>query len=112
MRKRLLPALVRERFRAARSELDQKHFDAAEAPLTEARLMIVEAETLGVKDDGLGDLSVLVDGFLQLIRFESEKRASAPPAAAASRTGRIRWTTSRSAICLVPKGTSSSACSS
>jgi TonB family protein len=83
VRKRLLPSLIRERFRTARSAIDAKSFDIAKPPLTEARLMIADAEKLGVKDDGLGDLSVLIDGFLQLIRFESEKRPSAPPAAAA-----------------------------
>jgi hypothetical protein len=83
VRKRLLPSLIRERFRTARSALDQKSFSAAEPPLTEARLMIVEAEKLGVKDDGLGDLSVLVDGFLQLIRSTADQRASAQPAPAA-----------------------------
>jgi TonB family protein len=84
VRKRLLPTMVRERFRAARTALDQKNFAAAEPTLREAHLMIVEAEKLGVKDDGLGDLSVLVDGFLQLARFESEKRTSSPAATEAS----------------------------
>ena len=84
VRKRLLPSLIRERFRTARSALDLKSFSVAEPPLTEARLMIVEAEKLGVKDDGLGDLSVLVDGFLQLIRSTADQRASAQPAPAAA----------------------------
>ncbi len=80
VRKRLLPSLTRERFRTARSALDKKSFSDAEPPLTEARLMIVEAEKLGVKDDGLGDLGVLVDGFLQLIRSTAEQQGSARPA--------------------------------
>jgi hypothetical protein len=77
VRKRLLPSLIRERFRTARGALDEKSFDSAKPQLTEARQMIADAEKLGVKDDGLGDLSVLIDGFLQLIRFESEKRPAA-----------------------------------
>jgi Gram-negative bacterial TonB protein C-terminal len=80
VRKRLLPSLIRERFRIARSALDQKSFGAAETPLTEARIMIGEAEKLGVKDDGLADLSILVDGFLQLIRSTADQRAAAQPA--------------------------------
>jgi TonB family protein len=87
VRKRLLPSLIRERFRSARGALDDKSFDSAKPQLTEARLMIADAEKLGVKDDGLGDLSVLIDGFLQLIRFESEKRPSPPPAVAANSGG-------------------------
>ena len=38
--------------------------------------MIVEAGTLGLKDDGLEDLSVLVDGFLALVRSAAESRTS------------------------------------
>ena len=89
VRKRLLPSLIREQFRTARSALDQKSFSVAEPRLTEARLMIVEAEKLGVKDDGLGDLSILVDGFLQLIRSSAEQRTSPEPTAAASVTAAV-----------------------
>ena len=87
VRKRLLPSLIRERFRTARGALDEKSFDIAKPQLTEARQMIADAEKLGVKDDGLGDLSVLIDGFLQLIRFESEKRPTSQPTATANSGG-------------------------
>jgi hypothetical protein len=83
VRKKLLPSLIRERFKTARGEFDQKNFDAAKPLLTEARLMIAESEKLDLKDEGLGDLSAVIDGFLQLIRFESEKPAAAAPVAAA-----------------------------
>jgi len=82
VRKRLLPALIRDRFRTARSALDQKNLSAAEPQLVEARLMIAEAEKLGVKDDGLADLTVLVDGFLQLVRTTAEQRPAPLPAVA------------------------------
>ena len=50
--------------------------------------MIVEAEKLGVKDDGLADLSVLVDGFLQLVRTTAEQRPAGRCAASvATRLG-------------------------
>jgi hypothetical protein len=81
VRKRLLPSLIRDRFRIARLAIDQKS-SGAESSLTETRLMIVEAQKLGVMDDGLGDLSVLVDGFLQLIHSTPEQRPSREPAAA------------------------------
>jgi TonB family protein len=74
--------MIRDRFRAARSALDQKNVAQAEPLLVEARLMIAEAEKLGVNDDGLGDLSALVDGFLQLMRFTADQPASTKPAAA------------------------------
>jgi len=90
VRKRLLPSLVREQFRTARAEIDRKSFGSAEAPLSEARQLIAEAERLGVKDDGMADLSVLVDGFLQLIQSAAAQRSApradalvAPPPSAA-----------------------------
>jgi len=82
VRKRLLPSLIRERVRSARSGLDRKDYPAVEPPLMQARLMIADAEKLGVQDDSLGDLGVLVDGFLQVIRFASEQRASSTPSPA------------------------------
>lgn len=84
VRKRLLPSLVREQFRTARAEIDRKSFGSAEAPLSEARLLIAEAERLGVKDAGMADLSVLVDGFLQLIQSAAEQRPSPRAAALAA----------------------------
>ena len=83
VRKRLLPSLIRDRYRVAKSALEEKSLAGAEPQLTEARLMIVEAERLGIKDDALADLSVLVDGFLQLIRAAADQRAAPVPAAAA-----------------------------
>ena len=74
VRARLLPSLIRERFRAARAEIDRKTFAAAEAPLTEAHQMIAEAQRLGINDAAANDLSVLVDGFLQLIHSAAEQR--------------------------------------
>ena len=87
VRKRLLPSLIREQFRAARAAIDQKSFSAAEPQLAEAKAMILEAGKLGVKDDGLGDLTVLVDGFLELIQTTAERRpAPQPEAIVASNT--------------------------
>jgi hypothetical protein len=87
MRKRLMPSLIRERFKTAKSALDQKSFTEAGPPLTEARLMLVEAEKLGVRDAGLADLSVLVDGFLLLIRSAAEQQPTAPVAKAGPSAG-------------------------
>ncbi len=84
VRRRLLPSLIREQFRTARSAIDRKSFTAAEARLSETRLMIQEAEKLGLKDDALGDLSVLVDGFLGLIQSASESRPAASGASVAA----------------------------
>jgi TonB family protein len=83
VRKRLLPTLIRERFKTARTALEQKNLTEAEPKLVEAKLMIADAEKLAINDDGLADLSVLVDGFLQLVRSTADQRqATAQPAAA------------------------------
>jgi hypothetical protein len=78
VRKRLLPSLIRDRYQVARSTLDQKDFAAAELALAETRRMIFEAETIGVRDAGLADLNILVDGFLQLIRSSADQRTLSP----------------------------------
>ena len=81
VRKRLLPSLIRERFKTARTALEQKNLKEAEPQLAEAKLMIADAEKLAIKDEGLADFSVLVDGFLQLVRSTADQRqATAQPA--------------------------------
>jgi len=87
VRRRLLPSLIREQFRSARTAIDRKDFAAAEPQLKDARLMIADAGKLGVKDDGLGDLGVLVDGFLGLIQSSAEARAAATQTAAVQAAG-------------------------
>jgi hypothetical protein len=111
VRKRLLPSLIRERYRTARAAVDQKSFSVAEPNLTEARHMLAEAAKLGVKDDGLADLSVLVDGFLQLIKSTADqKKAEAPamaaaaPVAASPAAGRAPASTSARAEAAVAAG--------
>ena len=72
VRQRLLPALIRDRVRRGTSGVSEKDFAAAEPPLLEARRMIAEAEKIGVTGEGLNDVRVLIDGFLQLIRTANE----------------------------------------
>jgi TonB family protein len=84
VRKRLLPSLIRDRYRSARAAVDEKSFAAAEPGLADARRMIAEAEKLGVKDEGLSDLSVLVDGFLQLIKSSADQKKAEQPAMVAA----------------------------
>ena len=81
VRKRLLPSVIREQFRSARTAIDSKKFSAAEAQLIETRTLIQDAGRLGVPDDRLGDLGELVEGFLGLIQSVPQ-RAATPSAAA------------------------------
>ncbi len=83
VRKRILPGLIRDQYRALRGLLDQKQYAAAEPRLAEAQRMLTEAERLGAWDAGLADLSVLVDGFLTLSRAHVATGTPAPVATAA-----------------------------
>jgi tetratricopeptide (TPR) repeat protein len=86
VQKRILPSLIREEYRNLRPILDRKDYAAAEPRLAEARRMLNEAERLGAWDEGLADLSVIVEGFLALsrARVEMNAPAPAPPAAPAA----------------------------
>lgn len=84
VRKRLLPGLIRTEYRAARTDLDEKKPESAKAHLMEARLMLARAEKIGAWDEGLADLQVLVDGFLDLTRAAADQAPPAAPAAAAN----------------------------
>ena len=75
VRRRLLPALVRDRYRQARASLDSKNFTSAEPQLIEVRVMISDAEKINAMDEGMADLRVLVDGFIDLTRSLRENAA-------------------------------------
>ena len=95
VRKRLLPSLIRAEYRTARSALDEKNFPKGEPHLIQARNMLAAAREAGAWDESLADLSVLVDGFIELGRgaakpapAEAPRQApvpAAPPREAVSR---------------------------
>jgi TonB family protein len=76
VQKRLLPGLVRDRFRAARATLDEGQLDAAMTQLAEVQTLLAEAKALDIRDEGLTDLGVLVSGFSDLTRMSMERRAA------------------------------------
>jgi hypothetical protein len=89
VRRRLLLTLINDRVREARSEFDRKSFATAEPLLAEAQLLIHEATGIGVTDEALSGLNVVIEGFRQLIRSTADQRpalSSPPPAAALPRT--------------------------
>ena len=79
VRKRVLPQVIRDEYRTARSLVTEKSPDA-EPHLTHVHRMLTEAEKIGAWDETLSDLRTLVDGFLEL----SKAAASDPPPAPAS----------------------------
>jgi Gram-negative bacterial TonB protein C-terminal len=90
VRKRLLPVLIRAEYRTARTDLDEKRPESAKAHLIGARQLLARAQTIGAWDEGLADLQVLVDGFLDLTRAAADQPLPSAPAvnAAASETAR------------------------
>ena len=88
VKKRLLPVLIREEYRVARSAVDGKDLARAEPHLQLTSRMLAEARSVGAMDDTLTDLSLVVDGFLNLARATTEQQlakvaVSAPAAVAA-----------------------------
>lgn len=74
VRKRLLPGMIRAEYKAAKAAIDEKNPARARPYLVSARDMIDEGMKLGVEDDGITDLQVLVDGFLDLMNAAAEQR--------------------------------------
>jgi TonB family protein len=79
VRMRVLPQLIRDEYRTARSLAVARAPDA-ESRLKHVRELLGEAQEIGAWDETLADLRVLVDGFLEL------SRASAPAASPAAAT--------------------------
>ena len=81
VRKRLLPELIRDSYRAARDTMERGDLAGAVPQLEQVRGMLEEAKSAGVSNEALIDMGVLVDGFLDLAR-SSVERASAEAAKA------------------------------
>ena len=81
LQKRLLPGLIRERYRTARASMEEADTEATHDELTLVQRMLAKAKSVGAWDDALADINVLVDGFLELNRTTAERRAAAKPVA-------------------------------
>jgi TonB family protein len=81
VRKQLLPALIREKYRSAKAAVDRKEFAEAEPQLVLVREMIKQAEQLGIRDESVNDLAVLAEGFLDLSRAATAPKPAATPTA-------------------------------
>jgi TonB family protein len=85
VRRRLLPSLIRDAYRAGKTALDAKNYAEAEPQLTQARRLLVDAEQLGALDATLSDLRMLVEGFLELahgaVAARREAAVPTPPPA-------------------------------
>jgi hypothetical protein len=84
VRKRVLPTLIRDEYRAARAVLENRDFAAAQAQFAKVQTMLDQADNVGVQDATLGDLRVLVEGFAELARESAPHEDPAPLAASTS----------------------------
>jgi len=87
VQKRLLPGLTRDAYRSARSTLERGETANAAEQFARVRHMLERAKTIGAWDDSMADLSLLVDGFIDLARattLKAEAAAPSPTAAAAT----------------------------
>jgi TonB family protein len=85
VRRTMLPALVREHYKSARTALDSKDFAGAEPQFVQLKGMLEEADRLKLADPMLSDMRLLVDGFLDLTRTSQASVAkAAPPTAPAA----------------------------
>jgi hypothetical protein len=76
VRRKLMPSLVRERYRTVRTAIERKEFSAAQPQLAYLKRMLDEADKIGASDETLADMRVIVDGFMDLTRAAE---AAAPP---------------------------------
>jgi hypothetical protein len=72
VQKKVLPVLIREKYRMAKAAVERKEFGAAEPQLVGVAQMAERAHTLGLTDESLSDIAVLAEGFLQLTRAASQ----------------------------------------
>ena len=79
VRRTLLPALVREHYKSARTALDSKDFAGAEPQFVQLKGMLEEADRLKLSDPVLSDMRLLVDGFLDLTRSSQASVAKSAP---------------------------------
>ncbi len=82
VRRRVLPGLIRDEYRAARAAIDSGNVEATEPRLVRVSRMLEEVRASGPIDDTLSDLSLLVDGFLDLSRATARQQAAREAAAA------------------------------
>ena len=82
VRKRLLPDMIRDEYKSTRATIDKGQLPAAVPSLNKVKRMLDQARSLGVMDQTLNDLDVLVGGFLDLAKSTAEL-ASAEAAAKA-----------------------------
>jgi TonB family protein len=86
VRRRVLPQLVKDEFRVARTRVSEDPADAT-SRLLHVRELLGAADQLGIVDETLTDLKMLVDGFLDLARDNAPHDTPQPTTAAGQAPG-------------------------
>jgi TonB family protein len=84
LQRKVLPGAIRERYRAARAAMEQGDGDRSAQQFTLVQQLLDKSRALGVWDDALADMKVLVDGFMALNHARQEQMASQSVQAAAA----------------------------
>jgi TonB family protein len=74
VRRTLLPTLVRERYKVARTSLESNDLANAMSEFVKVKAMLEEADRLKASDQTMSDMGLLVDGFLDLTRNRQSLR--------------------------------------
>jgi TonB family protein len=83
VRRRVLPQVVKDEYRVARALAAEKSPEA-ESRLRHVRQLLDAAEQIGVSDETLADVRLVVDGFLALARATEPRNTAAEATAAAA----------------------------
>jgi Gram-negative bacterial TonB protein C-terminal len=87
VRKRLLPEMIRDEYKAARATMDKGQVAGAVPSLTRVKRMLDQAKSVAAMDSTLSDLDVLVGGFLELAKSVSDLANAEAAAKAATPAG-------------------------
>ena len=84
VRGRVLPQVIRDKYRSGRAAIEQKDFASAARDLGDTQRLIDEMRAVGIDAAGLADLRDLVDGFLVLATSQplAPPDTAGPPIAA------------------------------
>jgi TonB family protein len=83
VQRRVLPQVIKDEYRAARTLAVEKAPEA-ESRLRYVRELLDAAEHVGVSDETLADVRLVVDGFLELARAAEPRKAAGEATAAAA----------------------------
>jgi len=77
VKKQVLPALIRDRYREAKAAMDRKDAAAADPLLRDVQRLAAHLSGLGQHEDAIDDIALLAEGFLALSHSNIDDKAAA-----------------------------------